>query len=63
MEDAALLTLEMFKKRLVVLNANLEKLEKLCAPLDAPPTGLLRLPFEYVYRSITIVFPASALLK
>jgi hypothetical protein len=29
MEDAALLTLEMFKKRLVVLNANLKKLEKL----------------------------------
>jgi len=44
MEDAALL--EMFKKRLVVLNANLEKLEKLRAPPDAPPTGLLRLPFE-----------------
>jgi hypothetical protein len=43
MEDAALLTLEMFKKRLVVLNANLEKLEKLCTPLGAPPTGLLRL--------------------
>jgi hypothetical protein len=41
-----LLTLEMFKKRLVVLNANLEKLEKLRAPPDAPPTGLLRLPFE-----------------
>ena len=41
MEDAALL--EMFKKRFVVLNANLEKLEKLRAPLDAPPTGLLRL--------------------
>jgi hypothetical protein len=36
----------MFKKRLVVLNANLEKLEKLRAPPDAPPTGLLRLPFE-----------------
>jgi hypothetical protein len=46
MEDAALLTLEMFEKRLVVLNANLEKLEKLRAPPDAPPTGLLRLPFE-----------------
>jgi hypothetical protein len=46
MEDAALLTLEMFKKRLVVLNANLEKLEKLRAPLDAPPTSLLRLPFD-----------------
>jgi hypothetical protein len=46
MEDAALLTLEMFKKRLVVLNANLEKLEKLRAPPDAPPTGLLRLSFE-----------------
>jgi hypothetical protein len=44
MEDAALL--EMFKKRLVVLNANLEKLEKLHAPPDPPPTGLLRLPFE-----------------
>jgi hypothetical protein len=44
MEDAALL--EMFKKRLVVLNANLEKLKKLRAPPDAPPTGLLHLPFE-----------------
>ena len=40
--------LEMFKKRLslVVLYTNLEKLEKLRAPPDAPPTGLLRLPFE-----------------
>ena len=46
MEDAALLTLEMFKNRLVVLNANLEKLEKLRAPPDAPPIGLLRLLFE-----------------
>ena len=46
MEDAALLTLEMFKKRLVALNANLEKLEKLYAPLDAPPTSLLCLLFE-----------------
>jgi hypothetical protein len=45
MEDAILLTLEMFKKRLVVLN-HLEKLEKLRMPLDAPPTSLLRLPFE-----------------
>jgi DNA-binding Xre family transcriptional regulator len=45
-EDAALLALEMFKKRLVVFNVNLEKLEKLCAPLDTPPTSLLRLPFK-----------------
>jgi hypothetical protein len=44
MEDAALL--EMFKRRLIVLNANLEKLEKLRAPPNAPPTSLLRLPFE-----------------
>jgi hypothetical protein len=44
MEDAVLL--EMFKKRFVVLNANLEKLEKLCVPPNAPPTSLLRLPFE-----------------
>ena len=41
-----MLILEVFKKRLVVLNANLEKLEKLRAPPDAPPTGLLRLLFE-----------------
>lgn len=46
MEDAALLTLEMLKKRLVVLNTNLEKLERLRAPLYTLPTGLLRLPFN-----------------
>ena len=46
-----------------ILNANLEKLEKLRAPLDAPLTSLLRLLFEYVYRSITTIFPASTLLK
>jgi hypothetical protein len=48
MEDAALLALEMFKKCLVVLNANLEKLEKLYAPPDAPPTSA---SLKYVYRS------------
>lgn len=37
---------EMFRKRLVVLKASLERLEKLCAPSEAPATGLLRLPFE-----------------
>jgi hypothetical protein len=44
MEDAALL--EMFKKRLVILNANLEKLEKLRTLPDTPPTSLLRLLFK-----------------
>jgi hypothetical protein len=48
MEDAALLTLEMFKKRLVVLNANLEKLKKLRAPPDAPPTGCFVFHLKYV---------------
>jgi hypothetical protein len=54
-EDAALLTLEIFKKRLVVLNANLEKLEKLCAPLDACPLVCFVFHLKYVYRSITTV--------
>ena len=40
----------MLKKRLVVLNVNLEKSEKLRAPLDTPPTGLLRLPSEIRLR-------------
>jgi hypothetical protein len=59
-EDAALLTLEMFKKRLVVLNANLEKLEKLHAPLDAPPTGLLRLPFEIRSTGLSLLYSPQA---
>ncbi|KAL5344205.1 hypothetical protein ACLOAV_010823 [Pseudogymnoascus australis] len=34
--------LERFRKRIVALNAHIEKLER----LRTPPTGLLRLPFE-----------------
>ncbi|KAF2684428.1 hypothetical protein K458DRAFT_388897 [Lentithecium fluviatile CBS 122367] len=37
---------ERFKKRLTVLDENLEKLKKLLEPPEAPPTGILRLPIE-----------------
>ncbi|PMD32978.1 hypothetical protein L207DRAFT_590050 [Hyaloscypha variabilis F] len=51
MEDTAVL-IELFHKRLDVLNTRLEVLQQLSAPLKAPPppplspTSLLRLPFE-----------------
>jgi hypothetical protein len=51
MEDTAVL-IELFRKRIDVLNTRLERLRQLSAPLKAPPppplspTGLLRLPFE-----------------
>lgn len=37
---------EMFGKHLVVLRENLERLEKLRTPPEAPATGLVRLPIE-----------------
>ena len=53
MEDpSTAVLLELFRKRMDVLNTRLEMLEQLSAPLKAPlpppvsPTGLLRLPFE-----------------
>jgi hypothetical protein len=58
MEDAAL-----FKKHLVVLNANLEKLEKLRAHLDAPPTGLLRLPFEIRLQIYYYCIPRNRVIE
>jgi hypothetical protein len=36
----------MFRNRLVVLRENLERLEKLRTPPEAPATGLVRLPIE-----------------
>lgn len=53
MEDSSTaVLLELFRKRLDVLNTRLEMLKQLSAPLKAPPlstippAGLLRLPFE-----------------
>jgi hypothetical protein len=51
MEDTAVL-LELFRKRLDVLNRRMEILQQFSAPLKVPPppplspSGLLRLPFE-----------------
>jgi hypothetical protein len=67
MEDhSRVALLEMFRKRIEVLNARLETLKKLSAPLEAPPpprvppVGLLRLPFEIRLQIYHYCIPREA---